>query len=60
MIVFRLLTYTSQPALFMMGTTRVSFRTMVLGSIIGFIPMVCLGVFLGGELLRWFASFFGA
>lgn len=60
MIAFRLLTYTSQPALFMMGTTRVSFRTMVVGSFVGFIPMVCLGVFLGGELLRWLASFFGA
>lgn len=60
MIVFRLLTYTSQPALFMMGTTRVSFRTMLIGSIVGFIPMVCLGVFLGGELLRSLAGFFGA
>lgn len=59
MILFRALTYTSQPVMFMMGTTRVRFRTMVLGTVIGFIPMVCLGVFLGGELLRWLASFFG-
>lgn len=59
MIVFRALTYTSQPVMFMMGTTRVAFRTMLLGTIIGFIPMVCLGVFLGGELLRYLAGFFG-
>lgn len=60
MTLFRALTYTSQPVLFMMGTTRVAFPTMVIGTIIGFIPMVCLGVFLGGELLRWFAALFGA
>ncbi len=59
MVLFRALTYTSQPVMFMMGTTRVALRTMLVGTVIGFIPMVCLGVFLGGELLRWIASFFG-
>lgn len=59
MILFRAITYTSQPAMFMMGTTRVSFLTMLLGSAVGFIPMVCLGVFFGDSLLRTVLGWFG-
>ncbi len=48
---FRMITFTLHPAMWMMGTTRVGFRPMLVGTIIGFVPAVALGVLLGGEVL---------
>lgn len=52
-IVFRVMTFTTPPAQFMLGTTRVPVRTMILGSAIGFMPNICVDIFLGGNLLKY-------
>ncbi|MCZ7685656.1 MAG: hypothetical protein M5U28_45510 [Sandaracinaceae bacterium] len=53
MILFRLLTYTTIPAQLLVGTLRVRFGTMVVGTAIGFAPTVAVDVFLGGQLWAW-------
>lgn len=55
-IVYRTLTFTMHPAQLLMGTLRVRFGTMVLGTVIGFMPAVAIDVLLGGELWRWLVS----
>lgn len=52
-VVYRLLTFTMHPAQLLMGTLRVRFGTMVLGTTLGFAPAVAIDVFLGGELWSW-------
>ena len=49
-ILFRVVTFTMPPALVMMGTLRIRPATMLLGTCIGFIPAVCAGVLVGGEI----------
>lgn len=53
MILFRLLTFTTIPAQLLVGTLRVRFGTMVVGTAIGFAPTVAVDVFLGGQLWAW-------
>ena len=55
-VVYRLLTFTMHPAQLLMGTLRVRFGTMVLGTALGFAPAVAIDVFLGGELWSWLVS----
>lgn len=49
---FRLLTWTTWLAMLMMGTTRVRLSTMLVGTIIGFIPRVFLSVLIYAEVTR--------
>lgn len=53
MVLVRLLTFTTIPVQLAMGTLRVRFGTMVLGTAIGFAPTVAIDVFLGGRLWDW-------
>lgn len=55
-IVYRTLTFTMHPAQLLMGTLRVRFGTMLVGTVIGFIPAIAIDVLLGGELWRWLVS----
>lgn len=55
---FRLVTFTTHPAMLMMGTLRVPFGRMVLATLLGFAPTVALDVVFGGELLRRVLSLF--
>lgn len=55
-IVYRTLTFTMHPAQLLMGTLRVRFGTMLLGTAIGFVPAIAIDVLLGGELWRWLVS----
>jgi uncharacterized membrane protein YdjX (TVP38/TMEM64 family) len=52
-VAYRLLTFTMHPAQLLMGTLRVRFGTMVLGTTVGFAPAVAIDVFLGGQLWDW-------
>jgi uncharacterized membrane protein YdjX (TVP38/TMEM64 family) len=56
---FRILTFTFPPAMMMMGTLRVRFSTMVVGTAIGFLPQICVDVLLGGEILRYLLGALG-
>lgn len=49
--IVRLMSFTMHPVQYMMGTLRLSFGTMLLGTIIGFVPAVAIDVFLGGRVL---------
>lgn len=50
-VIFRLLTFTTPPAQLMVGTLRIPFPTLLLGTAIGFVPTICIDIFLGGQLL---------
>lgn len=52
-IVYRTLTFTMPPAQLLIGTVRVRFGTMVLGTAIGFAPAVAIDIFLGGQVWDW-------
>ncbi len=53
MIVFRVLTFTWPPTQLLIGTLRVRFGTMLLGTTLGFAPAIAIDVFLGGRIWAW-------
>lgn len=53
MIVFRTLTFTSPPGQLLVGTLRIPYPTMLLGTAIGFAPTVAVDMFLGGAVFSW-------
>lgn len=56
----RLVAFTTPPVQLMMGTTRLGFGTMLLGSAIGFTPAIVLDVLIGEhvvtQLLEWMSG----
>lgn len=58
-IVFRLVTFTLHPAQLLMGVMRVPLPRLIVGTLIGFAPMVAIDVWFGGELLRWLLTRLG-
>jgi uncharacterized membrane protein YdjX (TVP38/TMEM64 family) len=58
-IVFRLLTFTMHPAQLLMGVMRVPLPRLILGTLIGFAPIVAVDVWFGGELLRRLLAWLG-
>lgn len=58
-ILYRLATFTLHPAQLLIGVLKVPLPRLILGTLIGFIPPVCIGVLLGGELTRWLAGLLG-
>lgn len=52
-IVTRLLFFIAPPAHWALGLTRVSFPTLLLGTLIGFAPATALIAFAGAGLLEW-------
>lgn len=51
-ILFRLVTFTLHPAQLLIGVMRVPLPRLILGTLIGFAPMVAVDVWFGGALLR--------
>jgi uncharacterized membrane protein YdjX (TVP38/TMEM64 family) len=58
-ILYRLATFTLHPAQLLIGVLQVPLPRLMLGTVIGFLPPVFIGVVLGGELLRWLAGILG-
>lgn len=56
MIVFRAITFTSPPGQLLVGTLRIPYPTMMLGTAIGFVPGVAIDMFLGGAVFDWVAG----
>jgi uncharacterized membrane protein YdjX (TVP38/TMEM64 family) len=58
-IMFRAATFTLHPAQLLIGVMQVPLPRLMLGTAIGFIPAVVMGVVLGGEVIRWVARALG-
>lgn len=58
-IVYRIATFTLHPAQLLIGVINVPMPRLIIGTLIGFIPPVFIGVVLGGELTRWLAGHLG-
>lgn len=58
-VMFRTATFTLHPAQLLIGVMQVPLPRLVLGTAIGFIPAVVMGVVLGGQALRWVARALG-
>jgi uncharacterized membrane protein YdjX (TVP38/TMEM64 family) len=58
-ILYRVATFTLHPAQLLIGVLKVPAPQLIAGTLIGFIPPVCIGVLLGGELTRWLADLLG-
>lgn len=58
-IVFRVLTFTAHPAQLLIGVMKLPLPRLMLGTALGFIPAVVMGVVLGGEVTRWLARVLG-
>lgn len=58
-IVYRVATFTLHPAQLLIGVLEVPMPRLIVGTLIGFIPPVFIGVVLGGELTRWLAGLLG-
>ena len=58
-IIYRVATFTLHPAQLLIGVLNVPMPRLILGTLIGFIPPVFIGVVLGGEFTRWLAGHFG-
>ncbi len=56
MIVFRAITFTSPPGQLLVGTLRIPYPTMMLGTAIGFVPGVAIDMFLGGAVFSWLTA----
>lgn len=52
-ILYRFATFTAHPAQLLISVLRVPLPRLMIGTLIGFIPPVAVGVLLGGELTRW-------
>ncbi|MEM9863533.1 MAG: VTT domain-containing protein [Myxococcota bacterium] len=53
LVMLRLLSFTTQPVNWLLGTTAVPFRASVVSGLIGFIPVITFDVVFGGEFFRW-------
>ena len=51
--VYRLVLFTMIPSQFLMGTLRVRFVPMLIGTVLGFAPTVAVQIFLGEHLWDW-------
>jgi uncharacterized membrane protein YdjX (TVP38/TMEM64 family) len=58
-ILYRVATFTLHPAQLLIGVLNVPMPRLVVGTLIGFVPPVFIGVVLGGEALRWLAGLLG-
>lgn len=58
-IAFRVVTFTLHPAQLLIGVMQIPLTRLVVGTAIGFIPAVVMGVVLGGQALRWVARLLG-
>lgn len=54
--VYRLVLFTMIPSQFLMGTLRVRFVPMLIGTVLGFAPTVAVQIFLGERLWDWIAE----
>jgi uncharacterized membrane protein YdjX (TVP38/TMEM64 family) len=58
-VLYRVATFTLHPAQLLIGVLKVPLPRLVAGTLIGFIPPVCMGVLLGGEVTRWLLGVLG-
>jgi uncharacterized membrane protein YdjX (TVP38/TMEM64 family) len=53
MVLFRTLTFTAPAGQLLVGTLRVPYGTMILGTAVGLLPGLAIDVFLGGAVWEW-------
>jgi uncharacterized membrane protein YdjX (TVP38/TMEM64 family) len=58
-IFYRFATFTLHPAQLLIGVLKVPLPRLIAGTLLGFIPPVCIGVLLGGEVTRWLMGVLG-
>lgn len=52
-ILFRTFTFTAPPAQLLVGTLRIPYSTMIVGTAIGLVPGIAIDIFLGGAVWEW-------
>ena len=55
-IVFRVFTFTAPAGQLLVGTLRIPYRTMIVGTAVGLVPGVAIDIFLGGAIWDWLVA----